>query len=81
VLGIGRWCTLGQFHYRFWAPKAPGASRLVEQETVWRGWRGSAVGVSQVIRDLDGMIVCTGEFERAYQFKDGLVEHMDLRKL
>jgi hypothetical protein len=27
---------------------------------------GSAVGVSQVIRDLDGMIVSTGEFDRAY---------------
>ena len=41
----------------------------------------AAVRVSQVIRDLDGMIVSTGEFEHAYQFKDGLVERMDLRKL
>jgi hypothetical protein len=28
--------------------------------------RGSAVGVSQVIPDLDGMIVSTGEFDRAH---------------
>ena len=42
---------------------------------------GSALGVSQVIRDLDGIIVCTGEFEHAYQFKDGLAQHMGLRKL
>ena len=40
-----------------------------------------AVRISQVIRDLDGMIVSTGEFEPAYQFKDGLVERIDLRKL
>jgi hypothetical protein len=26
-------------------------------------------------------LVSTGEFEHAYQFKDGLVERMDLRKL
>ena len=41
----------------------------------------AAVRISQVIRDLDGVIVSTGEFEHAYQFKDGLVERMDLRKL
>ena len=40
-----------------------------------------AVRVSKVIRDLDGVIISTGEFEHAYQFKDGLVERMDLRKL
>ena len=38
------------------------------------------VRVSQVIRDLDGVIVSTGEVEHAYQFKDGLVERMDLRR-
>ena len=41
----------------------------------------AAVRISQVIRDLDGVIVSTGEFEHAYQFKDRLVERMDLRKL
>ncbi len=41
----------------------------------------AAVRISQVIRDLDGVIVSTGEFEHAYQFKDGGVERMDLRKL
>jgi hypothetical protein len=62
---------LGQIHYPVLGSEDPSASRLVEQETVWRG---SAVGASQVIRDLDGIVVCTGEFEHAYQFKDGLVE-------
>ena len=41
----------------------------------------AAVRIRQVVRDLDGAIVSTGMFERAYQFKDGLVERMDLRKL
>ena len=41
----------------------------------------ATVRISQVIRDLDGAIVSTGAFEHAYQFRDGLVERMDLRKL
>jgi len=41
----------------------------------------ATVRIRQVVRDLNGVIVSTGEFEHAYQFKDGLVERMDLRKL
>lgn len=41
----------------------------------------TAVGVSQVVRDLDGAVVSKGAFEHAYEFRDGLVARMDLRKL
>jgi hypothetical protein len=40
-----------------------------------------AVRIRQVILDLDAVIVSTGEFEHAYQFKGGVVERMDLRTL
>ena len=38
-----------------------------------------AVGVHQVVRDLDGNIVSDSHVEHVYSFRDGRVAHMEIR--
>ncbi len=41
----------------------------------------TAVRIAQVVRNLDGVVLSTGAFEQAYEFRDGLVARMDMRRI
>lgn len=40
-----------------------------------------AVRIAQTVRDLDGAVLSRGEFEQTYEFLDGLVSRMDMRRI
>ncbi len=41
----------------------------------------TAVRIAQVVRDLGGGVLSTGAFEQTYEFRDGLVARMDVRRI
>lgn len=41
----------------------------------------TAVRIAQVVRDLDGAVLSTGAFEQTYEFRDGLLARMDMRRI
>lgn len=41
----------------------------------------TAVRIRQVVQDLDGAVLSTGAFTQTYEFRDGLVARMDVRRI